>query len=156
MGKTGKLERFEPNVWMNRNVCVGLFHLCEYLRSDDLCRFIFWDQYCISHQTIHRFFRNFIVTRKWWSNNPFNESMLNFDVSYDQQRQMTLNDRIYIYILIYTYIGGRIWISKSQHRINNLTDIGQLKQENHLVIWWNASREMYFQTISIFGTRIQR
>lgn len=22
MGKTGKLEHFEPNVWMNRNVCV--------------------------------------------------------------------------------------------------------------------------------------
>lgn len=34
---------------------------------------------------------------------PFNESMLNFDVSYDQQRQMTLNDRIYIYIDIYVY-----------------------------------------------------
>lgn len=119
MGKTGKLERFEPNVWMNRNVCVGLFHLCEYLRSDDLCRFIFWDRYCISHQTIHRFFRNFIVTRKWWSNNPFNESMLNFDVLYDQQRQMTLNDRIYIYI--YWYI--RISEEGFEYRNRNIGSI---------------------------------
>lgn len=38
---------------------------------------------------------------------PFNESMLNFDVSYDQQRQMTLNDRIYIYIYIDIYVYRR-------------------------------------------------
>lgn len=101
---------------MNESKC-----LCRALSS--LYTRIFTIRRSLSFQIdiaypIKRFIGFFIVTRKWWSNiNPFNESMQNFDVLYDQQRQITSNDYSDIYICIseerFEYrnrnIGSIIW-----------------------------------------------